>query len=160
MQVDAIAADRRQHPRTLSHTEAMVSTRRGIFHYTVSNLSVAGALLVDGPPLMEGDHIEITLRLPLYPEFRVPARVVHVRGDRDDVALGDVVEQAQLIGRSGNTGRSTGPHLHYELHLAGIPIDPLATLPMPKVVLGPMARREHLAFLRQLEATHDRRRHQ
>jgi hypothetical protein len=94
MQVDAIAADRRQHPRTLSHTEATVSTRRGIFHYTVSNLSVAGALLVDGPPLMEGDHIEITLRLPLYPEFRVPARVVHVRGDRDDVALGIAFEHA------------------------------------------------------------------
>lgn len=85
---------------------------------------------------------------------------LHLDAVEHGLHVGDVVAQAQLIGRSGDTGRSTGPHLHYELHLAGIPIDPLATLPMPKVVLGPIARREHLAFLRQLEATHDRRRYQ
>lgn len=79
--------------------------------------------------------------------------------DRVDGALriGSVVEQGQHIADSGNTGRSTGPHLHYELHLAGIPVDPLAVLPMPKVVLGPLARRGHLAFLKNLEAMHDRR---
>ena len=79
--------------------------------------------------------------------------------DHVDEALriGSIVEQGQHIADSGNTGRSTGAHLHYELHLAGIPVDPLAVLPMPKVVLGPLARREHLAFLKNLEATHDRR---
>ncbi len=77
--------------------------------------------------------------------------------DRSDEALhvGSIVEQGQHIADSGNTGRSTGPHLHYELHLAGIPVDPLAVLPMPKLVLGPLARREHLAFLKNLEAMHD-----
>ncbi|MCP3097254.1 M23 family metallopeptidase [Myxococcus sp. K15C18031901] len=41
------------------------------------------------------------------------------------VAVGQKVSRGQLIARSGNTGRSTGPHLHYQLELAARPVDPL-----------------------------------
>ena len=43
---------------------------------------------------------------------------------------GESVRQGQAIGGVGSTGRSTGPHLHFELRRQGKPIDPLPHLPM------------------------------
>lgn len=40
------------------------------------------------------------------------------------VAQGDHVTRGQLIGYVGTTGRSTGPHLHFELHIDGVAVDP------------------------------------
>ena len=41
------------------------------------------------------------------------------------VQAGDMVEQGQVIGEVGGTGRVTGPHLHWELWVNGIQVDPL-----------------------------------
>jgi len=40
------------------------------------------------------------------------------------VDVGDHVKRGQIIGLSGSSGNSTGPHLHYEIRLNGVPIDP------------------------------------
>jgi murein DD-endopeptidase MepM/ murein hydrolase activator NlpD len=45
-----------------------------------------------------------------------------------DVALGQAVERSQFIGRVGSTGRSTGPHLHYEIRINDEPVNPLQYL--------------------------------
>ena len=45
------------------------------------------------------------------------------------VSVGDHVTQGQVIGTTGSTGLSTGPHLHYEIRENGTSIDPLPYLP-------------------------------
>ena len=41
------------------------------------------------------------------------------------VEAGDVVKRGQVIGAVGNTGNSTGPHLHYEVHKNGKTVNPI-----------------------------------
>jgi murein DD-endopeptidase MepM/ murein hydrolase activator NlpD len=41
------------------------------------------------------------------------------------VQLGDFVDTGQIIGTVGNSGRATGAHLHWELWVNGVPVDPM-----------------------------------
>lgn len=50
----------------------------------------------------------------------------HLNGFARGVRAGTRVTQGQTIGYVGTTGRSTGPHLHYEVHLNGRPINPMS----------------------------------
>ena len=54
----------------------------------------------------------------------------YAHASRLAVSVGDRVIRGQVIAAVGNSGLSTGPHLHYEIHLNGKPVDPL-TFVMP-----------------------------
>jgi murein DD-endopeptidase MepM/ murein hydrolase activator NlpD len=45
-----------------------------------------------------------------------------------DAHVGQTVKPGQIVGRLGSTGRSTGPHLHYETRVSGEAVDPLRFL--------------------------------
>ncbi|WP_261166458.1 M23 family metallopeptidase [Microbacterium sp. Marseille-Q6965] len=45
------------------------------------------------------------------------------------VRVGDWVEPGEIVGAVGNTGRSFGPHLHFEVRVAGAAVDPFGYLP-------------------------------
>lgn len=51
---------------------------------------------------------------------------LHMNAFAPGIATGVHVAQGQEIGQVGTTGRSTGPHLHYELHVDGQPVDPMS----------------------------------
>ncbi|HKY47736.1 MAG TPA: M23 family metallopeptidase, partial [Acidimicrobiia bacterium] len=44
------------------------------------------------------------------------------------VSVGEVVTRGEVIGYVGCTGSCTGPHLHFEVRLSGVPVDPLQYL--------------------------------
>jgi len=55
--------------------------------------------------------------------YHIKTRYGHLSKYR--IKKGQHVERGQIIGEVGNTGRCTGPHLHYEVILNGVPVDPL-----------------------------------
>ncbi|MEW5845204.1 MAG: M23 family metallopeptidase [Bacteroidota bacterium] len=49
---------------------------------------------------------------------------VYAHLERITVTRGNPVKKGEVIGYTGSTGRSSGPHLHYEVRIKGIPVDP------------------------------------
>lgn len=70
---------------------------------------------------------------------------VYMHLSKQLVKVGQSVRKGERIALSGNTGGSTGPHLHYEFHINGNPVNPI-TVRLPGTGSG-MPNKERKAFL-------------
>lgn len=76
----------------------------------------------------------------------------HLKGFARGVRSGKRVEQGQIVGYVGSTGRSTGPHLHYEVMMSGKQVNPLRIrMPSGKTLKG-----KELARFQKFRAEQDR----
>jgi murein DD-endopeptidase MepM/ murein hydrolase activator NlpD len=57
---------------------------------------------------------------------------------RIDVAVGQVIKRGEQLGLVGSSGRSTAPHLHYEVRINGAPANPIDYLPIIAVASNPI----------------------
>lgn len=57
-----------------------------------------------------------------------PYRTYYAHLSSIPVSVGDQVSAGSIIGLSGNTGHSTGPHLHYEIRKNNMAIDPTSSM--------------------------------
>ena len=79
--------------------------------------SASGLVTHAGPNGAYGNMIRIDHGNGLVTHYAHLSRVI--------VKVGEEVRRGQHIGAVGNTGRSTGPHLHYEVRREQMPINPM-----------------------------------
>ena len=135
------AADSIQGP-TLGRVSSYFGTREDPFHGHKANhmgLDIAadagtpvysmqeGVVTFSGVKGGYGNCIKIDHYFYMVPELpQVSSLYGHL--SKSYVSEGDIVRRGQVIGLIGSTGRSTGPHLHYEVFYKGKHIDPVEYL--------------------------------
>jgi murein DD-endopeptidase MepM/ murein hydrolase activator NlpD len=63
-------------------------------------------------------------------------RYAHLKSFKNGIQKGRNVKKGQVIAYVGNTGRSTGPHLHFELRKKGVAVNPLNVVQVATVSLS------------------------
>lgn len=80
----------------------------------------------DGHVVFAGYHPSYGYLVVVDHGYGLGSRYAH--NSRMFVEAGDRVQRGDLIARVGNTGRSTGPHLHFEVLKDGVPVNPMRYL--------------------------------
>ena len=86
----------------------------GFFHHVIA--SADGIVLSAGPDAGYGNSVLIDHGYGIQTRY---GHLSHV-----EVVVGQEVKRGQIIGEVGMTGRATGPHLHYEVHVQDTPVNP------------------------------------
>ncbi len=103
-----------------SETSIHAGIDYGVPRGTPVRAAAAGRVVLARPRIVTGNSVVI--------EHLPGVFTLYYHLDRLDVAEGDAVEAGRLIGASGSTGLSTGPHLHWEVRVSGEATDPDAFL--------------------------------
>jgi murein DD-endopeptidase MepM/ murein hydrolase activator NlpD len=82
--------------------------------------AATGVVVFAGPLTVRGNATMIDHGWGVYTAYMHQSEIL--------VSVGDHVEQGQIIGRVGNTGRVEGPHLHFEVLVGDVQVDPLEWL--------------------------------
>ncbi|WP_455381230.1 M23 family metallopeptidase [Salinispira pacifica] len=85
----------------------------------------SGLVMFAGPRIVSGNTVVVEHLPGVYSLY------YHLH--EIDVKAGERIETGTLIGKVGMTGLATGPHLHWEIRVDGIPVDPDALMARPLV---------------------------
>jgi len=102
---------------------------RQVFHEGLDLIAPMGSPIraaADGKVIYAAYHFQYGNMLDLDHGNGLMTRYAHAQSL--NVKAGDVVKAGQLIALLGNSGRSSGPHLHFELRYKGVPQNPLRFL--------------------------------
>lgn len=109
-------------------TRSLVASHKGI---DIGNRYGAGVLAASrGIVVFAGKRSGYGYMVEILHGFGYKTRYGHL--SRILVQVGDVVEDGQKIAHIGSSGRSTGPHLHYEVHRYGDTVNPTGFIPKNK----------------------------
>ncbi|SHJ70046.1 murein DD-endopeptidase [Malonomonas rubra DSM 5091] len=119
------------NPRRLHPVTGRISPHKGVdFAMPTGTLVLATG---DGEITRVKNHPFAGKYVEIRHDGRYISRYLHL--SRIKVKRGQRVKRGEFIALSGNTGRSTGPHLHYELHINGRAVNPLtAKIPMAAAI--------------------------
>lgn len=102
-------------------------TGRSAFHPAIDISAPAGYPIsapADGIVLLSGANGALGKAVALSHGFGLTTRYGHL--SQIHVRSGDRVKRGEVIGKVGNSGRATGFHLHYEVHVDGQAVDPMS----------------------------------
>jgi len=88
----------------------------GARHGSDVRATADGVVVVQGRETGYGNMVEL--------DHGYGIRTRYGHNSKNVVKVGERVKRGQVIAQVGNTGRSTGPHLHYEVLLNGVPVNP------------------------------------
>jgi murein DD-endopeptidase MepM/ murein hydrolase activator NlpD len=108
----------RKHP-LLGYTKMHTGVDFGVPYGTPIRAAGSGVIEVAGRHGAYGVTVEIKHN------SKFETLYAHMSKLADGIVTGSKVNQGQIIGYVGATGRATGPHLHYEVRVAGQPVNPL-----------------------------------
>ncbi len=114
----------RQSPFVAGRIEMHYGIDIGCYEGTPVPVTKAGIVTYTGYDAGYGHRVEVT--------HAGGWRTVYAHNNRILVRVGQSVQKGDILSLSGNTGASTGPHIHYEVHYNGVPVDPARYLAGPQ----------------------------